>query len=65
MKDLTIKADELKQLLDFVGEVPGKWSTPITNFIVAVTQKRLQEEAEAKTNLKTASNEPKAEPLLQ
>jgi hypothetical protein len=43
MKELVLKAEELKQLLDFVGEIPGKFSTPILNFINAVGQKRLQE----------------------
>lgn len=44
---LVVKADELKELINYVHELPTKYGLPILNFINATAQKRAQETAKA------------------
>lgn len=44
-KDLLIKAEELAQLYNFLGEIPHKFGGPLDAFLKALQMKRAQEES--------------------
>jgi hypothetical protein len=43
--ELLFKADEVKQLDAYIGEIPAKFAVPLLTFINSVAQKRQQEAA--------------------
>jgi hypothetical protein len=57
MTDLTLKLEEVKQLLDYANELPTKYGAPLLTFINQISQKRVQE-ASASVDPKGVKPEP-------